>query len=498
MYAVQIEVVGTCNLRCPSCAVGNAEGGRRSGSIGGTMPLNRLRQTLDWVDGWIERDPAEVMVCLYSWGEPFIHTALPDLIAEVKRRGYVAGISSNLNHVRNLDAVLQAGVDEIVVSLSGFSQPIYEEGHAGGDIETVKRNMAALSEAIDRTGSAARVLVHYITYRHNAGADEFSAMAAYCEELRFEFVPSLAFFAPVEKLVEMASGRVFPNDAPILSRLVVPVEEQLRIAAAAPAGGSCSLIEERIDIDVDGALKLCCSSYDRQFNVAPAFDGLAVEEVNQHRRESALCESCGSRGIDRIFTRADYAEWCARANPVFEALEVPVRCVGPHLIAHDRPTESMLLALVNDALIGGRLAEAKASFSELERRLESKYGPRGTSIESVADYVRGGGRKFGREIPIDPLGLFCAAGLVAHMHDGDTPRARVIFETLRDMADRLVGAGIYGRTARAMQPQIAQSCAALAEPPPAEAASPGNASAPAPSPSFLRRAARRLRAALTS
>ena len=460
------------------------------------MPLDRFRRTLDWVDGWIDRNPAEVMVCLYSWGEPFIHSALPELIAEVKLRGYVAAISSNLNHVRNLDEVLRAGVDEITVSLSGFSQPVYGQSHVGGDIETVKRHMADLSEALDRTGSAARVFVHYITYRHNAGADEFSAMAAYCEDLRFEFVPSLAFFAPVEKLVEMAEGRVSPQDAPILSQLLVPVDEQFRIAADAQANSPCSLIEERIDIDVDGALKLCCSSYDRRFNVAPAFDGLDVEEVNRRRRSSALCATCKSRGIDRIFTRADYAQWCERANPVFEALGVPTRFVGPHLIAQDHPTESMLLALVNDALNGGRLAEARDALTALEQRLEIKYGPQGSTIEAVAAYVQAGGRRFGRDVPIDPLGLFFSAGLMAHLHEGDTPRARSIFETLREMADALADSGVYGRTARAMQTMIVQSCAAVAEPPPVERPVPEPSAAPAPPPSFLRRVARRLRAAL--
>ena len=492
MYVVQIEVVGTCNLRCPSCAVGNADNGRQTGSIGGTMPLDRLRQTLDWVEGWLDRDRSEVMVCLYSWGEPFIHTALPALIAEVKRRGYVAGISSNLNHVRNLDEVLLAGVDEIVVSLSGFTQAVYGQSHTGGDIETVKRHMVQLSEAIDRAGSAARVLVHYITYRHNVGADEFSAMAAFCEELRFEFEPSLAFFAPVEKLVEMADGHVFPKDRPILDRLVIPVEEQFRISAPTAGATSCPLIEDRIDIDVDGALKLCCSSYDRRFNVAPSFEGLAVDEVNRRRRDSALCGACSAHGIDRIFTRADYAAWCAQANPVLEMLDTPVRCVGPYLIALDRPTEAMLLALVNDALNSGRHAEAKTRFAELRGRLAAKYGEAGASVEGVDRYVRDGGRRFGRDVPIDPLRVFFAEALIAQMHDGNRARARVIFETLRGMAEALADAGVYGRTARATQPLIAIGCAAVAEPEPAADA------APAPRPSMLRRAARRLRAALTS
>lgn len=474
MYTVQIEVVGTCNLRCPSCAVGNAEGGRRSGSVGGTMPLDRFHAALDWVDANLDRDPAEVMVCLYSWGEPFIHPQLPALIAEVKRRGYVAGISSNLNYMRNLDAVVGAGVDEIVVSLSGFTQEAYGKSHVGGDIETVKRHMAELSAALDRHGSAARVLVHYITYRHNLGAGEFAAMAAYCEELRFAFEPSLAFFAPVEKLVEMAGGREFPKDQPILDQLVVPVAEQFRIAGSATPSTACSLIEDRVDIDVDGALKLCCSSFDRRYNVAAGFEGLTLAEVRDRRRASPLCTDCYAHGIDRIFTRGDYAAWGEAAARVFRELDAPVRFVGMQLVADDHPTEGMLLAIVNDHLNAQRYAEAKAAFAALRDRLSAKYGAKygagGVTVEAVAERVAAGTRRFGRDVPQDPLRVFFAEGLLALLHDHDADHGRALFTALRDLAGQLADRGVYGRTARTMRPLIANGLAAAGEPATAVAA----------------------------
>lgn len=506
MYAVQIEVVGTCNLRCPSCPVGNSGEDRRKGSIGGTMPPERFRQALDWVGAGLDRDPADTMVCLYSWGEPFIHPELPALIAEAKGRGYTVGISSNLNRVRDLDGVVAAGVDEIVVSLSGFTQDAYGLSHTGGEVETVKRNMAALAEAIDRNRASVRTLVHYITYRHNLAAGEFAAMARFCEELRFEFEPSLAFFIPVEKMVAMADGHVVPADRAILDRLIVPVEEQLRIAAPETPAATCPLVEERVDIDVDGALKLCCSSYDRRFNVAPGFAGIDMAEALRRRRASNLCRDCSARGIERIFTRADYAAWCAHADRVFRELGAPVRCVGTHLVADDHPTESMLLAIVNDHLNACRYGEAKAAFAALERCLLTKYGEAGRTPEGVAAHLRGGGRRFGRDVPIDPLRVFFAEGLVALLHDGDRAAARAVFAAARDMAVLAGRAGAYGRTARLMAPLIADACAAVAEPPPAEAAgvemepptsgqvvSAAPPSGPRP---LLERAFRRLRAAL--
>ncbi|WP_448207962.1 radical SAM protein [Azospirillum sp. sgz302134] len=493
MYAVQIEVVGTCNLRCPSCPVGNAEGGRRSGSIGGTMPLDRFRQALDWAAAGLNRAPSEVSVCLYSWGEPFIHPDLPALIAEVKRRGYGAAISSNLNHVRDLEAVLRAGVDEITVSLSGFTQDAYGQSHVGGDIETVKRHMMELSQAIERVGTATRVMVHYITYRHNLGTGEFAAMAAFCEELRFDFEPSLAFFAPVEKLVDMAAGQSFPKDQPILDRLVIPVDEQFRISAPAAPATACTLIEDRVDIDVDGALKLCCSSYDRRFNVAPGFADIGFDEATRRRRDSALCRDCAAHGIDRIFTRTDYAAWREHAGRIFQELGAPVRFVGNLLVCDDSPTETMLLAVVNDHLNAGRYAEAKDAFAALRERLVAKYGEAGGRCDGVMDRLERGSRRFGRDVPSDPLRVFFAEGLIASLHDRDPAQARPIFLTLREMAAMLAGDGVYSRTARVMAPLIADACASVAEPPPPSAAQPPSTQ-PRPAPAFLPRLLRRLRA----
>jgi MoaA/NifB/PqqE/SkfB family radical SAM enzyme len=463
MYSVNIEVVGTCNLRCPSCPVGNAEGGRRSGSIGGTMPLERLREALDWIGRSVADDPARIKICLFSWGEPLIHPDLPALIAEVKRRGFLVALSSNLNFVRDLDAVVRAGVDEFTVSVSGFTQAAYAVSHTGGDIEVVKRNMRELSDAIDRSNAATRVMVHYITYRHNAGAEEFSAMADLSERLGFEYTPSLAFFIPVEKLIGMAAGRSYPGDKPILDQLVVPIAEQLRISAPAVPAATCPLIEDRFDIDVDGAVRLCCASFDRRYTVAPSFAGIGFDESLRRRRASDLCGDCSARGLERIFTRVDYAAWCEYADAVFQELQSPVRCVGTTLICRDRPTESMLLGQANERLTAGEHAAAKRSFAELGERLAAKYGTAGRTAEGVLAYLRGGGRRFGRDVPFDPLRIFFLEGYLGLFHGGDAVRARQILEMAREMAASLTDAGVYGETARAFLPMIAECLAGTRE-----------------------------------
>jgi hypothetical protein len=305
--------------------------------------------------------------------------------------------------------------------------------------------------------------VHYITYRHNAGAEEFSAMAEFSERLGFEFRPSLAFFIPVEKLIAMSAGQKFANDRAILDQLVVPIAEQLRISAPVLPAATCPLIEDSIDIDVDGAVRLCCASFDRRYAVAPSFAGVAFGEAMRRRRASDLCGDCSARGLERIFTRADYAAWCKYADAVFQELQSPVQCVGTTLICRDRATESMLLGVANERLAAGEYAAAKRSFAELGERLEAKYGAAGRTVEGMLAYVRAGGRRFGRDVPFDPLRIFFLEGYIGLFHGGDAVRARQILEMVREMAASLIDAGVYGETARTILPMIAGCLASTTE-----------------------------------
>src|SRR5690242_4066822 len=71
-----IDIVGTCNLRCPSCPVGNVV----SDTPKGFMPLDQLRQILAKIAA--DQGPGKrLFIDLYNWGEPTLH---PDLAACVR------------------------------------------------------------------------------------------------------------------------------------------------------------------------------------------------------------------------------------------------------------------------------------------------------------------------------------------------------------------------------------------------------------------------------
>jgi uncharacterized radical SAM superfamily Fe-S cluster-containing enzyme len=85
-----IDIVGTCNLKCPSCAR----------SMKGVKVPKGLMSPSDFEDVVRKmRTESDVInhVSLYSWGEPFLHPKLPDFIDHLHSYGIAVAVSSNLS-----------------------------------------------------------------------------------------------------------------------------------------------------------------------------------------------------------------------------------------------------------------------------------------------------------------------------------------------------------------------------------------------------------------
>ena len=159
-FYFNIDVLGACNLRCPSCPTGNMADPYR---LKGMMEPELLDKILDKAVG--ESDVKGVG--LFNWTEPLLHPKLPELIRCVTRRNLPCELSANLNVIKNIEAVLKENPHSIRMSMSGFTQGEYGYTHRGGDIERVKKNMATLADLKEKTGSSTQVHVLYHRYKTN-------------------------------------------------------------------------------------------------------------------------------------------------------------------------------------------------------------------------------------------------------------------------------------------------------------------------------------------
>ncbi len=289
-----IDILGSCNLRCPSCPVANTSHPEK---YSGLMSLELFGKI-------IRKAVSETFVsaiAMYNWSEPFLHPELPKFIRVVNSHGLTSMLSTNLNKINNLSEIVKAKPTEIRISLSGFYQETYSVTHKKGNIETVKENMHILREEMDRQNSNIHVEIGYHKYLHNLG-EEYNKMKELCNELRFVFKPAWANFSPLEKMITYFEdkSKLPEEDLKLIDLLVLKPEDSVKLAEQFK-DYDCFLRSGQTAINADGSVALCCATFEQQNNIAPNFLDLSHEELQKRKYENPLCSKCMSKSLHMLY-----------------------------------------------------------------------------------------------------------------------------------------------------------------------------------------------------
>ena len=310
-----IDVVGSCNLRCPSCPIGNSRGVDRPV---GVMSEDLFEQIVRKVR---RESPSVKLLWLFNWTEPVLHPRLPALIAIAREHGFRVCLSSNLNAGKHFDQVMAAEPRLWIVSLSGFTQDVYARGHTKGDIEVVKANMRRLSELRKQYGDKTEVSISYHCYTDNLG-EEYEQMRAYCESLDLACVPTLAYFYPLEKLFDYFDGTLTEEDRTLVERLIVSPDEASAMALANPSD-DCGLRSKMMSINCDGSVSLCCTVFDKKYVIADNYLDVSLEDLQARKYAHETCAQCMSMGLHDSFTYAPVDQWRAKAQENLPGVVLP-------------------------------------------------------------------------------------------------------------------------------------------------------------------------------
>lgn len=141
---LQVEVTGACNLRCQMCLVRYRPPlDRRTASF----PTERFVELLDEL-------PDLEQVTLQGLGEPLLHPGLVDMVRAAKARGLRVGFNTNGTILTEdkANALLDAGVDWLHVSVDGATAETFERIRDGARFDKVIRNLRRLVELRRRRG----------------------------------------------------------------------------------------------------------------------------------------------------------------------------------------------------------------------------------------------------------------------------------------------------------------------------------------------------------
>jgi len=283
-----IDILGSCNLKCPSCPHSIIETEVPKGS----MTVETFKSVFDKI---ITDTPSISHISLYSWGEPFLHPYLDKIIDYIHEKNVAVALSSNLSikFGDRIEKIIKSNPDYLKVSLSGFYPEAYNNTHAGGDINLVKRNLILIRNLLDKYKSTTLIDINYHLYKDNSG-ENIKQMEKFAEDLGFIISKTYALVMPLERVISHVEGSPDFQTKQLETNLLVTIDEGIKASSKIPLPkNTCPFRENQININSDLTVPVCCVVWERDKNVvAQNFLKTNLNEINLNKKQVKLCNKC--------------------------------------------------------------------------------------------------------------------------------------------------------------------------------------------------------------
>lgn len=250
-----VDTINVCNMNCPLCPTGLHVPGRAKG----TMEMSMFRQIMD------ELGEYAFTVVLHNWGEPLLNKNIYAMIECARRKHLKTVMSSNLNIASDDDfaALVNSGLDELIVSLPGTTEETYNQYVRAGDFKQVIRNVERLV-ATKRSLNVAKpkIIWQFLVFAHNVHqVEELDAMA---QRLGVDEVSVLS--------AQLGGPGQTPyvghaNTEKLAAKWLLPDKRFVREFDYFSASGNlnehkCGFLWNALTINWDGSVSPCCCVYD--------------------------------------------------------------------------------------------------------------------------------------------------------------------------------------------------------------------------------------------
>ena len=287
-----IDIVGTCNLKCPSCPVGSFDKSLRPR---GTMRAEVFSEIIAKIKQEMKGD---LLISLYNWGEPSINPEFGQILRLCRENRLTVQVSSNLNFPRyfDYDAFFEYFPDRLIISTSGFIPRSYQYTHKGGDFSKFMKNFWRIADERRQVRHKNHVTVSYHVYKTNV--KELGVAKHYCDEAGFVLSPVLAFFMPLEKIIYDSFTE---SDRDIIERMFLNPENVEELAGTVNKDRKfrdCRLRSNQTVINFDGSVALCCATYEEAPIAGNFLDpAVSFQEIMSAKYRHPLCGPCMKRNL---------------------------------------------------------------------------------------------------------------------------------------------------------------------------------------------------------
>jgi len=158
--AIHIETSSKCNLSCLFCDRGQGHIDRPSAIMTLTdfqKIITKLPKSIYWIT-------------LYFQGEPLLDDTIIDKIKYLRTNNYFVEISTNAQNINKqmATALIESGLNRIIISMDGISQKTYEKYRINGKINKVFEAISNLLESKKKLNKKnPKIIIQYIVFKHN-------------------------------------------------------------------------------------------------------------------------------------------------------------------------------------------------------------------------------------------------------------------------------------------------------------------------------------------
>ena len=150
---LMIEPTNICNLKCLFCTQSISK--RKKGS----MSLDDFKK----IANILPRSTKEVQ--LHFAGESVLNNDLPEMVKLIKSKGIKTILSSNGTlPFEKYEKIINAGLDQLIISFDGATKEIYDQYRKGGNFETVVDNIGKMAKLPERK---TELVIQFIVMRNN-------------------------------------------------------------------------------------------------------------------------------------------------------------------------------------------------------------------------------------------------------------------------------------------------------------------------------------------
>ena len=127
--SISIEPTTSCNLRCPECPSGLRSFKRDTGMLSVELFKKIIKQL----------HKKTTYLTFYFQGEPYLNPDFLEMVAVSSQHKLFTSTSTNAHYLNEENAIktIESGLNQLIISIDGTTQEIYEQYRVGGSLNKV-------------------------------------------------------------------------------------------------------------------------------------------------------------------------------------------------------------------------------------------------------------------------------------------------------------------------------------------------------------------------